>query len=95
MDLGVELQNKTLGIVGFGRIGREVASRMNAFGMTILVDSPNVTDDHANEMGCKKVDLQAHLKESDVITLHSPLTQERKGLIGEGEFEVMKTRPYL
>ena len=95
MDFGVELQNKTLGIVGFGRIGTEVARRMKAFGMTILVVSPHVTEDGAKEMGCKKVDLQTLLRESDVITIHTPLTKETKGLIGEAEFDLMKDSAIL
>ena len=95
MDFGVELQNKTLGIVGFGRIGREVAKRMRAFGMIILVDSPHLTDDDAKEMGCEKVDLQTLLKESDVITIHTPLTKGTRRLIGEAEFELMKESAIL
>jgi len=95
MDFGVELQNKTLGIIGFGRIGREVARRMKAFGMTVLVDSPHVTENDAKEMGCKKADLQTILKESDVITIHTPLTKETKRLIGEAEFGLMKESAIL
>ena len=95
MDFGVELQNKTLGIVGFGRIGKEVAKRMRAFGMTILVDSPHVTEDGAKEMGCRKVDLQTLLKESDVVTIHTPLTKDTKRLIGKAEFDLMKDSAIL
>jgi D-3-phosphoglycerate dehydrogenase len=95
MDFGIELQNKTLGIIGFGRIGKEVAKRMKAFEMTILVSSPHVTEDGAKEMGCKKVDLQTLLKESDVITIHTPLTKQTKRLIGEAEFDLMKDSAIL
>jgi D-3-phosphoglycerate dehydrogenase len=95
MDFGIELQNKTLGVIGFGRIGREVAKRMKAFEMTILVYSPHVTEDDAKKMGCKKVDLQTLLKESDVITIHTPLTKETKGLMGKAEFDLMKDSAIL
>ncbi len=95
MIFGVELRNKTLGIIGFGRIGRAVAERMKAFEMRILAYDPYVKENDIKEMGCKKVDLQTLLKESDVITIHSPLTKETKGLIGEVEFGLMKNSVIL
>jgi D-3-phosphoglycerate dehydrogenase len=95
MDFGIELQDKTLGVIGFGRIGREVARRMKAFGMTVLVYGPHVTEEDVKKEGCKKVDLQTLLRESDVITIHAPLTKETRGLIGEAEFDMMKDSAIL
>jgi D-3-phosphoglycerate dehydrogenase len=95
MDFGIELQDKTLGVIGFGRIGREVARRMMAFGMTVLVYGPHVTEEDAKKEGCKKVDLQTLLRESDVITIHSPLTKETRGLIGAAEFDMVKDSAIL
>lgn len=93
--LGVELWKKTLGIIGFGRIGREVASRMKAFEMDILVYDPYVEEEEIEKMGCKKVDLKTLLKRSDVVSLHSPLTKETEKLIGEKELGLMKRTAIL
>jgi D-3-phosphoglycerate dehydrogenase len=95
MDFGVELWKKTLGIIGFGRIGRAVAQRMKAFEMSILVYNSHVNEADVNKAGCKIADLQTLLKESDIITIHAPLTKETKGLIGEAEFNLMKNSAIL
>jgi D-3-phosphoglycerate dehydrogenase len=95
MEFGVELWKKTLGIIGFGRIGRAVAERMKAFGMTILVYNSHVNEADVKKAGYETADLQTLLKESDVISIHAPLTKETKGLIGETEFSLMKNSAIL
>jgi D-3-phosphoglycerate dehydrogenase len=95
MDFGVELWKKTLGVIGFGRIGRAVAERMKSFQMNVIVYDPFVKEEDAKKTGCKKVDLQTLLKESDVVTIHSPLTKETKRLIGEAELGLMKNSSIL
>jgi D-3-phosphoglycerate dehydrogenase len=95
MDLGVELWKKTLGIIGFGRIGKAVAERMKPFGMTILVYGPHIKEEDASQMGCRKVDLATLLKDSDVITIHAPLNRETRKMIGEPEFNRMKKSAIL
>ncbi|MEM2144802.1 MAG: hydroxyacid dehydrogenase [Candidatus Jordarchaeaceae archaeon] len=95
MSLGVELWKKTLGIIGFGRIGREVAKRMKAFEMDILVYDPYVEEEEIEKMGCEKVDLKTLLKRSDVVSIHSPLTKETEKLIGEKELGLMKRTAIL
>jgi D-3-phosphoglycerate dehydrogenase len=87
---GVELQRKTLGIVGTGSIGCRVAEIAKAFNMRILAYDkyPNVK--RAEEIGMKYVDLYTLLEESDVITLHVTLTSETERLIGRKEIEIMK-----
>lgn len=95
MDFGVELQSKTLGIIGFGRIGKEIANIMRAFEMKILVYSPHLTEQAAGEMGCRKVDLQTLLRESDVISISAPLTSETRKMVGEDEFKLMKKSAIL
>ncbi|CAB4775197.1 MAG: phosphoglycerate dehydrogenase [Actinobacteria bacterium] len=79
---GVELYEKTLGIVGLGRIGQLVASRMLAFGMEVIAYDPYLPEARANHLGVKLVDLDALLRTSDFITVHLPKTKETAGLIG-------------
>lgn len=88
--IGVELRNKTLGIIGFGKIGSEVGKRSKAFGMDILVFDPYVTREAAARAGVKSVDLETLLKESDIITVHMPLTSDTKHMIGKEQFALMK-----
>lgn len=87
---GVELLGKTLGIVGLGRIGTEVAKRARAFGMKILGFDPYISDDMALQLGIELSSLEKIYKESDFITLHTPLTEKTKGMISKKEIETMK-----
>jgi D-3-phosphoglycerate dehydrogenase len=87
---GWELAGKTLGVIGTGAIGCRVAEIAKAFKMKILAFDKYPNFKRAEEIGMKYVDLRTLLKESDVITLHVPLTHETEGLIGEKEIEVMK-----
>jgi len=87
---GVEFFNKTLGIVGLGRVGLEVAKRMKAFEMQILAFDPFVTEARASELGIKMAPLEEVLKNSDFITVHTPLTNETRNIIDEDEFKIMK-----
>lgn len=82
---GTELYGKTLGIIGFGRIGKEVARRALAFGMTVLAyDVIQIQTD----LPVKQVSLEELIKQADIITLHVPKTQ--KPILGEAEFSMMK-----
>jgi D-3-phosphoglycerate dehydrogenase len=87
---GVELFNKTLGVVGLGRVGAEVVTRMKAFGMQVLAYDPFVTEEKANQLGIILAPLPRVLKESDFITVHTPLTNETRNIIDEDEFKIMK-----
>jgi D-3-phosphoglycerate dehydrogenase len=87
---GNELFGKTLGVIGFGRIGREVAMRAKAFGMDVMVYDPNITEEDCREFNTKYSKLSDLLKDSDVITLHMPLTNETRDLIDEEELRLMK-----
>src|SRR6185369_13453378 len=93
--LGVELMGKTLGIVGLGRIGAAVAERARAFGMSILAFDPYFTREAARELGVEMTALDELLARSDFITLHTPLTDETRGLIGAAAIEKMKPRVRL
>lgn len=88
--VGVELRNKTLGIIGYGKIGTEVGKRSKAFGMRVLVYDPFVTQEVAQKAGVESVSLDTILKESDFITVHMPLTPETKHMIGAAELAKMK-----
>ena len=79
---GAELFEKTLGIVGFGRIGQLVASRMQAFGMNVIAYDPYLQPARAAQLGVDLVSLEDLLKRSDFITIHLPKTKETANLIG-------------
>jgi D-3-phosphoglycerate dehydrogenase len=89
--LGTELAGKTLGVVGFGRIGREVARRARAFDMTVLVHDPFISDEMARHHEAQAVSLDDLLGRSDIVTLHAPLTAGTRHIINAAAFERMKT----
>lgn len=88
--VGVELRNKRLGIIGFGKIGSEVGKRAKAFGMEITVYDPYVNADTAKRAGVELADLDTLLQESDFITVHMPLTSETRHMIDKSQFARMK-----
>jgi D-3-phosphoglycerate dehydrogenase len=87
---GIELFKKTLGIVGLGRIGGEVAKRAQAFGMRVLAYDPYLAPSRAKAMQVEGVTLDELLKQSDYITVHMPLTDDTKYMIDEAAFEKCK-----
>jgi D-3-phosphoglycerate dehydrogenase / 2-oxoglutarate reductase len=93
--MGVELNGKTLGVIGMGRIGSQVVTRSKAFGMDTLVYDPYITEKSASELGVTVVDLETLIKESDVMTIHVPLTPETKYLIAKPQFEMMKENAFI
>jgi D-3-phosphoglycerate dehydrogenase len=93
--LGIELRNKSLGIIGFGRIGQEVAKIMKGFEMNLLVYDPFVQEKDIKKLGGKKVTLDNLLKESDVVTIHAPLMKETHELINEEKLNLMKSTAIL
>ena len=88
--VGVELRGKTLGVVGLGRIGRVVASRAVGFEMKVVAYDPFVAPEQVREQGIELAPLEEVCARADFITVHSPLTPETRGLIGEREFARMK-----
>ncbi|MED5017675.1 phosphoglycerate dehydrogenase [Paenibacillus chibensis] len=88
--LGVELRNKTLGVMGMGRIGSEVAKRAKAFGMNILAFDPFLTQDRAEKMEVKLASVDDIVRNADFMTVHTPLTPETRHMISRPQFEVMK-----
>ncbi len=92
---GMGLAGKTLGIVGFGPVGREIAVRGQAFGMKIMVNQPQLTPELALDANVKSVDLNNLLEESDFVSLHIPPTRETINLIGAEQLVRMKPTAYL
>ena len=89
------LRGSTIGIIGFGRIGRNVAEKANAFGMRVLVTDPYVTSDSVVKNNIEIVPLKDLLKKSDFITLHSPLNNQTEGMISLEEFQIMKKNCFI
>jgi D-3-phosphoglycerate dehydrogenase len=88
--MGVELYQKTLGIIGLGRIGREVAKRAASFGMKIKGYDPYLSKEVAEDLGIEVLELNDLLKVADFITVHVPLTDDTNHLISDKQFEMMK-----
>ena len=94
MMLGSDVHGKTLGIVGLGKIGLAVARRAKGFNMKILYSDIRKSS-LDEELGAKHVDLDTLLSEADFVTLHSPLTEETRSMIGEREIKLMKNTSFL
>mgnify|MGYP001495455439 CR=1 FL=1 len=91
----MRLRGKTIGIVGFGRIGQAVAKKASAFGMNVLTSDPMISEKTATEHGAHLVSLNELLPQSDFVTLHAPLLPETHHLIGKTELESMKKEAFL
>ena len=87
---GVELNGKTLGVIGFGRIGVEVGRRASAFGMNVIAYDPLISEDEIKERGAEPVSIQDLYAWSDFISLHLPLNVHTRDLIGPLAFSQMK-----
>lgn len=88
--MGVELYNKTLGIVGLGNIGKQVAKRALALQMDVIAYDPYLSEENAKEMGVKKVELTTLFSRSDFISIHTPITSDTKNLINKKTIQGMK-----
>jgi D-3-phosphoglycerate dehydrogenase len=93
--IGTELAKKTLGVIGMGNIGTRVAVRARAFEMDFLVYDPYIPESHVTALGGKLVGLDELLAESDIVTVHCPLTRETSGMIDERRLALMKASAYL
>lgn len=82
---GSELDRKTVGVVGLGKVGARVAARLRAFGPTLLVYDPYIPESRAREVGATLTDFDALLRAADVVTFHVPLTPETEGMVGARE----------
>ncbi|BCW03920.1 D-2-hydroxyacid dehydrogenase family protein [Arthrobacter sp. NtRootA1] len=87
--VGFELEGKTLGIVGLGKIGKRIAGYAKAFGMDVLAWSQNLTADTAEAAGARKVSKEELFRESDVVTLHLRLSERTEGIVGAEELRLL------
>lgn len=84
------LEGKTVGVLGFGRIGTEVGRILKAFNTRVLAYSRTLTAERASEVGAECVSMETLLRESDIVTIHIKLAAQTRGIIGEKEFALMK-----
>lgn len=92
---GVELRGKTLGLIGAGRIGSEVAVRCRAFDMNVIAYDPYLSPTRAVELDIEMTGLNKVIKKGDFISIHVPLTEETTGIIGRESFEKMKPSAFV
>ena len=92
---GAELYEKTVGIIGLGRIGALITTRLQAFGMNVVAYDPYVTASRAQQMGVELLSLDELLSQSDFITIHMPKTPETTGMIGTAQLKKMKKTAYI
>lgn len=88
--MGVELFGKTLGVIGIGNIGSQVAKRAQGLQMNVIAYDPFLSEDKAKTMGVEKVSLEELFRRSDFITIHTPITQETKNMINKETIKIMK-----
>lgn len=88
--VGVELNKKTLSIIGLGRIGAELAKKAKAFRMNVVAFDPYLTEDRAEKLGVTKASFEEAISVGDFITVHTPLTKETHHLINKDVFKLMK-----
>ncbi len=89
------LQDKILGLLGFGKISQLVSRKIKAFGMKVITYDPYITQKVADEYGVTVVDFETLLKDSDYLSIHCPLTDETRGLLNYSAFKMMKKTAYV
>jgi len=92
---GVEIRNKTLGIIGLGRVGVEVAEMARGIKMNVIAYDPMVAESRAERLGVQLVEMEALLRGSDFVTVHVPLNPTTRKLIGRDQLKMMKPTQWL
>lgn len=93
--VGMELHGRTLGVLGLGRLGQQVATLGRAFGMPVIAWSHNLTEQAAAEVGAHRVERDELFATSDVLTIHTVLSKRTRGLVGERELALLRPTAYL
>jgi len=88
--LGTEVNGKTLGVVGLGRVGQEVAKKLDSLGMDLVAFDPYISEERADQLGAELVDLEGCLDRADFLTVHTPLTPETENMISDDELARME-----
>jgi len=92
---GIELFEKTIGIIGLGRIGALVAERLRGFGVELIAFDPYITAARAQQLGVQLVELDELVERADFLTIHMPRTPETLGMIGEAQLKAMKSTAFV
>ncbi|WP_296583771.1 D-2-hydroxyacid dehydrogenase family protein [Xanthobacter sp.] len=93
--LGSDLHGRTIGVVGLGKIGKQIVNVANAFGMRVNVWSPNLTEQRAQECAARLVTKEELFSKSDIVTLHLVLSSRSAGIVGRSELELMQPHALL
>jgi phosphoglycerate dehydrogenase-like enzyme len=93
--VGMEIEGRTLGVIGLGKLGSKVAGLAKAFGMNVIAWSPNLTPERCREVGVGDVSKQELFATADIITIHMVLSQRSRGLVGREDLARMKPTGYL
>ena len=88
--MGIELKNKTLGIIGAGKVGSEVAKRAKSFEMNILAYDPFISSERASRLGMELVNMETLLGASDFVTIHTPYMAATENMLSKEQFDLMK-----
>ena len=92
---GIEMEGKTIGLIGFGTVGKQVARRAQGFGMNVMVYDPYQKAEAIAAAGCQKAELNDLLRIADIVTFHAIVSDKNKGMIGKEQFDMMKDGVYL
>lgn len=95
INVGLDLDGATLGLLGLGRIGGQMAAVANAFGMNVLAWSQNLTEERARECSVRKVGKEELLEQADIVSVHVVLSDRTRGLLGKAELARMKPTAFL
>jgi D-3-phosphoglycerate dehydrogenase len=93
--VGMEIEGKTLGVVGLGKLGAKVSGLAKAFGMNVIAWSPNLTPERCKEVGVGYTSKEELFSSADIITVHVVLSQRSRGLVGRDDLARMKPTSYL
>jgi phosphoglycerate dehydrogenase-like enzyme len=93
--VGIEIEGKTLGVVGLGKLGAKVSALARAFGMNVIAWSPNLTAERCKEVGVSYASKEELFATADIVTIHVVLSERSRGLVGRDDLARMKPTSYL